>query len=225
MIRVLACCVLLFVVAGDCNAASFDLSSSVHGYGFSEVAIDLEQAFTRIDSAYLRFEGNYTPGILLGTNSTPPRTYAADDFHFLIRLDDPGTSWLDKSVYSHADMRGTTGEVAFELPLFDSHPPSFFPRTTLDPNYDFLLDGQFGMSVTSLLFTIPEDELIVPPVFDLARLSLEIDGVAVPEPSAVLTGCLLFLIASLGRRSRNNCRRVPECLLPPAPAGSRLPAG
>jgi hypothetical protein len=204
MIRTFMHSFLLFAVADISSAASFDLTSNVHHYDVSEIVIDLGQTFTRIDSAYLRFEGKYTPGILINASQIPQTPFAADDFHFLIRLDDPGTSWIGKSVYAHADMRSVSGDVAFELPLFDSHPPSFFPRTTDAPNYDFLLDGKFGMSVTSLLFTIPEAELIENPIFDLARLSLEIDGVAVPEPSAASIDCWLFLAALIGRRRRGD---------------------
>jgi hypothetical protein len=195
MIRTFTAILLPMVIAGACSAASFDLTSSVHDYGTSELAIDLGQAFARIDGVCLRFEGHYTPGVLLGAQVTPPRTYTADDFHFLIRLDNPDTSWLDKSVYAHADMHGLAGAVGFALPLFDSHPPSFFPRSMAPPNYDFLLDGQFGMSVTSLLITLPEEQLIERPIFNLTRLSLEIDGVASPEPGLLAVAWPLFFAA------------------------------
>src|SRR5689334_18928082 len=101
MIRTFMYSFLLFAVADICIADSFDLTSSVHGYDTSELAIDLGQAFMRIDSAYVRFEGKYTPGILINVSQIPQTPFAADDFHFLIRLDDPGTSWINKSVYAH----------------------------------------------------------------------------------------------------------------------------
>lgn len=203
MILIKACSVVLFVAASVCHAASFDLTSSVEAFDVRESVIDLGQVFSRIDSAYVRFEGNYTPGLLLATNWIPPRTYRADNFQFIIRLGEPGTSWIDKRVYATPSLQGLDGEVAFEMPLRESAGPSFWPGGGSIPNYDFLLDGRFGLSVTSLLISLGE-ELIDPPRFTLTKLSLYIDGIAIPEPS-----CILMSIAgALCICSRRSMRRV-----------------
>ena len=203
MIRNIACSVALLVVTGACRAASFDLTSSVQGpYDIRELGIDLGQSFSRIDGARIRFQGEYTPGVLYSESWIPPRTYPADDFFFLIRLDDPGTSWIDKSVHAKVPMAGLSGDVAFDLPLYDSKPPSIFPGGNSPPNYDFLLDGRFGLSVTGVLFSLPGDQLIAAPIFKTSQFTLEIDGVAIPEPQS-LSFCVAagMLICNLRRRS------------------------
>jgi hypothetical protein len=187
MTRTITCCVLLLAVTDICRGESFDLTSSVTGpYDIRELEIDLGQKFSQIDGAQIHFQGEYTPGVILSEGWIPPRTFPADSFYFLLRLDDPGTTWIDKSVHAKVKMEPQSGHVSFDLPLYDSNPPSIFPGGNAPANFDFLLDGEFGMSVTGVLFTIPEDRLIEQPVFRCTLFSLDIDGVAIPEPSVVV---------------------------------------
>lgn len=164
---------------------SFDLTSSVKSLDLSEWAIDLGQRFSQIDSACVRLEGDYAPGAVLATNWIPPRTYRADNFHIIVRLGKPNTTWIDKRVYARPSLQGFEGGVAFEMPLYENAAPSFWPNGDAMPDFEFLLDGQFGLSVTGILFSLPGEEIVEAPLFTLTRLSLHVDGIAIPEPSYI----------------------------------------
>jgi len=188
----------------DCLASTFDLTSYINApFDVRELEIDLGQAFSRIDGASLSIVGNFAPGLLLATNWIPPRTYPADSFHVLIRLDDPGTTWLDKRLYARASLQGLNGDVAFEIPLRECTVPAFWPSGDEVPNWDFLLDGRFGLSVTSLLISLPGEVAIEPPHFTITELRLNINETPIPEPNCLVIliwGCLVYSVVYRGRR-------------------------
>lgn len=196
---------------GMAGSYRFDLSHLVEpGADFYlDHEVDLGMAFKHIDSASIVIEGVFTPGLMraVGPDGNNPLV-PTDTRTLTIVMGDPGTPFYQTPARTWQDMQGLSGEVSFELPFLApvvSDEPVFYfnPPLVANPDLSFMLDGEFELLAGSSHAVFSLYQVIENPHLEVTSLVLQINGAAVPEPSAlfaILTGVGLAGAIRLRRR-------------------------
>jgi hypothetical protein len=188
----------------------FDLTDMI-GPDFNtsqETSIDLGIEFTNIESASIELSGVFTPGLM--TPVTIPEfsgpVLPNDTVFLLVRLGEEGSAGIDKLAYVLQDLQGFEGVLEFDLPIkgsVQSSIPTILPGGEESPDFDFMIDGRFGLSAGSLYLLALIYQELVSPKFELEGFQLTVVGTAVPEPNTGLSFLLAFVGAIVAsKRSR-----------------------
>ncbi|QDV76403.1 hypothetical protein [Botrimarina mediterranea] len=183
----------------------FDITDAVGPLGvcFGDCGFDLGMQFSRIDSADLLIRGVFEPGVINSYGDENGAELPFDQLYWTIKL---GDAAFQDNVGNSKSFAGVDGE--FEslvglgsIPILDSpwlflvNGPAQFP---VDPaDLAFLHDGEGHIYSYTISGWV--DAMLVTPVVHFDQITLILNGVAVPEPSALAMGSLL-LLASAGRR-------------------------
>lgn len=188
---------------------TFDLTNQIAlPFGASlESTVDLGTTFSQIDSVSINLSGIFSPGLktfaTIPPNASPAVTH--DQLFLAVRLGNESTSWIDKETFAGKDLKGLSGQVDFVLPLTAVEPsvPVLFPSGGRPPSYGFLLDGRFGLSTLAADILAANYEELAVPAFATSKISLIVEGTAVPEPTvAVLAMMGIVAVTSCCRHRR-----------------------
>lgn len=191
----------------EATSYNFDLTKEIdaHLAGAADARIELGVEFLQLDSAVILLVGNFKPALII--RETAPEgsgpILESDTVHLIFRLGENGTAWIDKSAYAIQYLQGFRGEVSFSLPLYrvDSISSSILlPSGSDAPDFSFLVDGRFAISGGQSHLLAAAYRELQPPQFELNSFILQIEGIAVPEPSTVF--CAIAAIAFLPIRYR-----------------------
>lgn len=179
---------------GVAGTYRFDLTDLVEpGTDFAlKRQVDLGIAFKHIDGASIEIEGVFTPGLMQPVTISGDGPLVPTDTTMLsVVMGDPGTPFYLTPARTWQDMHGQQGNVSFQLPLLapvisDEPIFQFNPPLVGNPDFSFLLDGEFELSAGSSHFVASLYQVIESPRFEVTSLVLEITGTAVPEPTSLV---------------------------------------
>ncbi|MCA9239041.1 MAG: hypothetical protein KDA37_02525 [Planctomycetales bacterium] len=178
-----------------------------------ESSVNLGVEFSQVEDVSILLVGSFTPGLMQAVSSQQPNTnplLVADSVFPSVRLGEIGSSFVGKRLFWSDSFVGRNGSLTIEERLRQAEPDdfnAFLPISGAVPDYEFLLDGRFGLSSGFAHLMSSALQVVEPPVLEITQFELLIHGAIAPEPGG-MTLLLGPVLAAVLRRKRREAVRM-----------------